>query len=244
MRLLPTIQDDLIRDSLVELAQRLLQSGPFKIHPAQPRRIRILFNKTYIADTTDALCVWEHPGYPYYYLPWAAFGDEGRSYIEDDEKSRAASSTDLVGKNNAQGEDGAEEKPVKGNEEGTEGTRRNWNFVKHVKDEGGHVGATIHELEVWDEEGVRRSTGPRIVEFARGELMGLLRVEFGAVGECESYYPLSFFVPRQVRMTLGRRQKHGQIRSPESFMLTIVCMSHRSMVRRRHTHSCPPQRPL
>lgn len=78
---------------------------------------------------------------------------------------------------------------MKGNEEGADGIKRSWKFVRHVKDEGDHVGATIYELEVWDDEGKRRSTGARIVEFARRELIGLLRVEFGAVGECQSCSP-------------------------------------------------------
>ena len=34
-----------------------------------PRRVRILFNKKIIADTTSAKLVWEHPYYPTYYLP-------------------------------------------------------------------------------------------------------------------------------------------------------------------------------
>jgi len=33
------------------------------------RRVRILFNKKIIADTTSAKLVWEHPYYPTYYLP-------------------------------------------------------------------------------------------------------------------------------------------------------------------------------
>lgn len=38
-----------------------------------PRRIRILFNGIYIADTCEAKYVWEHPYYPQYYLPRTAF---------------------------------------------------------------------------------------------------------------------------------------------------------------------------
>lgn len=34
-----------------------------------PRLIRLLFNNTFIASTTSALFVWEHPYYPQYYLP-------------------------------------------------------------------------------------------------------------------------------------------------------------------------------
>lgn len=45
-----------------------------------PRRIRILFNGHYIADTVKALFVWEHPYFPQYYLPKEAFKS---SYIEE-----------------------------------------------------------------------------------------------------------------------------------------------------------------
>jgi len=34
-----------------------------------PRRVRVLFNKKFVADTTAAKFVWEHPYYPNYYLP-------------------------------------------------------------------------------------------------------------------------------------------------------------------------------
>ena len=33
------------------------------------RRVRVLFNKKYVADTKGAKFVWEHPYYPIYYLP-------------------------------------------------------------------------------------------------------------------------------------------------------------------------------
>jgi uncharacterized protein (DUF427 family) len=34
-----------------------------------PKRVRVLLGGEYIADTTSALLVWEHPWYPTYYLP-------------------------------------------------------------------------------------------------------------------------------------------------------------------------------
>jgi uncharacterized protein (DUF427 family) len=33
------------------------------------RRVRVLFNKKFVADTKEAKFVWEHPYYPVYYLP-------------------------------------------------------------------------------------------------------------------------------------------------------------------------------
>ena len=62
----------LMASSLLSLGSRLAAEGPHKTH-ATPRRVRILHNGIWIADTTDALYVWEHPYYPYFYLPWAAF---------------------------------------------------------------------------------------------------------------------------------------------------------------------------
>ena len=58
--------------SLLALGRRLASEGPKKTH-ATPRRVRIQHNGLWLADTTNALYVWEHPGYPYFWLPWAAF---------------------------------------------------------------------------------------------------------------------------------------------------------------------------
>ncbi|KAI4594176.1 hypothetical protein KJ359_008451 [Pestalotiopsis sp. 9143b] len=60
------------KPDLLELGKRLLSEGPHKTL-ATPRRVRILFNGVYVADTTDALFVWEHPYYPFYYVPLASF---------------------------------------------------------------------------------------------------------------------------------------------------------------------------
>ncbi|KAF4553902.1 Hypothetical protein D9617_5g067770 [Elsinoe fawcettii] len=54
------------------LARHLATKGPHKVL-STPRRIRILLGGAYIADTTSAIFVWEHPYYPQYYLPHAAF---------------------------------------------------------------------------------------------------------------------------------------------------------------------------
>ncbi|MCJ1365649.1 hypothetical protein MMC16_004774 [Acarospora aff. strigata] len=54
--------------SLSKLALDLLANGPHKLEPTS-RRVRVLYNKTYVADTTSAKHVWEHPFYPQFYLP-------------------------------------------------------------------------------------------------------------------------------------------------------------------------------
>lgn len=54
--------------SILELGKRLLKQGPEKIVDT-PRRIRVLFAQEWIADSTSAVFVWEHPFYPQYYLP-------------------------------------------------------------------------------------------------------------------------------------------------------------------------------
>lgn len=60
--------------NLVELGRRLLEDGPVKtLHT--PRRVRILFNGEWVADTTSAILVWEHPYYPYYYVPRRDFAE-------------------------------------------------------------------------------------------------------------------------------------------------------------------------
>ncbi|KAI2616733.1 DUF427-domain-containing protein [Hypoxylon sp. NC1633] len=61
-----------VKPDLLELGKRLVEEGPVKTL-ATPRRVRILFNGVYIADTTAALYVWEHQYYPFFYLPADAF---------------------------------------------------------------------------------------------------------------------------------------------------------------------------
>lgn len=57
---------------LRKLVQRLAWDGPVKYEQTQ-KRIRLLFNGAIVADTTEALYVWEHKFYPQYYLPMTAF---------------------------------------------------------------------------------------------------------------------------------------------------------------------------
>lgn len=68
---------------LNSLAKQLATKGPHKIE-ASPRRIRILFNKKYIVDTTSSKLVWEHPYFPTYYVPST---DVQTKYIEKVEKT-------------------------------------------------------------------------------------------------------------------------------------------------------------
>ncbi|HEV3364104.1 MAG TPA: DUF427 domain-containing protein [Acidimicrobiia bacterium] len=42
--------------------------GRVRVEPAQ-KRVRIMLGGTIVADTTDAVYVWENPSYPQYYIP-------------------------------------------------------------------------------------------------------------------------------------------------------------------------------
>lgn len=57
---------------LRELVRRLARDGPVRTLPTS-KRIRILFNGAFVADTTTALYVWEHDRYPHLYLPMESF---------------------------------------------------------------------------------------------------------------------------------------------------------------------------
>ncbi|KAK2594357.1 hypothetical protein QQS21_007917 [Conoideocrella luteorostrata] len=54
--------------SLADLARYILTNGPRKIFPAS-RRVRVVHNDVTIVDTTKAVHVWEHDGYPQFYFP-------------------------------------------------------------------------------------------------------------------------------------------------------------------------------
>ncbi|KAI4148257.1 MAG: hypothetical protein L6R39_002843 [Caloplaca ligustica] len=56
---------------LIDLAEKLLTKGPQKIEKT-PRRVRVLFDKTWVLDTNAARHVWEHEYYPQYYIPSSA----------------------------------------------------------------------------------------------------------------------------------------------------------------------------
>lgn len=65
----------LIRNSLAKLASDILASGPYK-KEITPRRVRVLFNQVWVADTTSASHVWEHPAFPQFYLPTTSIKPE------------------------------------------------------------------------------------------------------------------------------------------------------------------------
>lgn len=66
--------DNHLPKSLEDLALKLAREGPVKTLPTT-RQIRLLFNGVVLAETTEAVLVWEHPYYPQYYLPsWAFLG--------------------------------------------------------------------------------------------------------------------------------------------------------------------------
>ena len=54
------------------LAATLISSGPHKVETT-PRRIRALFDSTWLFDTISARHVWEHKYYPQFWVPIAAF---------------------------------------------------------------------------------------------------------------------------------------------------------------------------
>ncbi|TID23432.1 Duf427 domain protein [Venturia nashicola] len=54
--------------SIRGIAEHMLNNGPRKVSPTS-RRVRVLFNNTYIVDTTEATHVWEHDYFPEYYVP-------------------------------------------------------------------------------------------------------------------------------------------------------------------------------
>ncbi|KAI9786354.1 MAG: hypothetical protein M1816_008015 [Peltula sp. TS41687] len=60
---------------LARFASDLLASGPYK-QEVTARRVRVLFNRVWVADTTSANHVWEHPYFPQYYLPTTSIKPE------------------------------------------------------------------------------------------------------------------------------------------------------------------------
>lgn len=93
------------RPDLLELGRRLLAEGPVRTL-ATAKRVRIQFGGAVVADTTEALYVWEKPFYPFYYLPTAAFrpgvlrfdGDAGRGGGGVDEADEAEDAGCRVGR--------------------------------------------------------------------------------------------------------------------------------------------------
>jgi len=70
---------------LEALGEKLTTEGPHKIE-GTPRRVRGLLGGKYIFDTTAAEYVWEHPYYPYFYVPKKAFEKGVLEQIPPDKK--------------------------------------------------------------------------------------------------------------------------------------------------------------
>ncbi|KAI0424279.1 DUF427-domain-containing protein [Xylaria sp. FL1042] len=68
------------KTNLDELARSLLANGPVKILPAAPKRVRVRLGGEYVADSTNAVYVWEHAYYPTYYVPRTSFAEGALAY--------------------------------------------------------------------------------------------------------------------------------------------------------------------
>jgi hypothetical protein len=91
-----------------ELAKRLLDSGPRKVVPTS-RRVRVLFNHSYIVDTTSAVHVWEHDGFPQFYIPQTALRNCTWTDEEPIKASKDSSSASMI-KITVPGSNGLQEK--------------------------------------------------------------------------------------------------------------------------------------
>jgi hypothetical protein len=56
---------------LAEFAKYIAEHGPHKTLSTS-KRVRVVFNRTIIIDTTKAIYVWEHAAYPQFYVPGKA----------------------------------------------------------------------------------------------------------------------------------------------------------------------------
>ncbi|KAH7399805.1 hypothetical protein BKA64DRAFT_670436 [Cadophora sp. MPI-SDFR-AT-0126] len=76
---------------LTTLARNLISTGPVKTEPTS-RRVRALFDGTFIFDTTSAVHVWEHKYFPQFWIPisefqpgvlvkGSSFDDQGFAYL-------------------------------------------------------------------------------------------------------------------------------------------------------------------
>jgi len=67
---------------LLALGEKLTTEGPHKTEKT-PRRIRGLFGSKWIFDTIQAYYVWEHPYYPYFYVPKNSLSKEVKLEKQD-----------------------------------------------------------------------------------------------------------------------------------------------------------------
>ena len=83
--------------SLKDLAIKLLSNGPHKLEKT-PRRVRAVFDGSYIFDTLEPRHVWEHPYYPQFYIPNSAVKSGILNKDESVDKEESAFLTTLKGK--------------------------------------------------------------------------------------------------------------------------------------------------
>ncbi|RYP77615.1 hypothetical protein DL771_000983 [Monosporascus sp. 5C6A] len=145
--------------SLTDLGRRLVSEGPVRTLRT-PRRVRILFGGAWVADTTAALYVWEHPRYPWFYLPRADFapgclrsrhqGEGSSEGFEVVELRAGGRSTDRVlAFGSGVGETGPESKEGEGGGDG--GTRALRDMVR----------VEFGAADAWFEEDATVSVHPR-----------------------------------------------------------------------------------
>ncbi|KAK0628094.1 hypothetical protein DIS24_g10806 [Lasiodiplodia hormozganensis] len=66
---------------LATLARQLLTDGPVRTLPTT-KRLRVQLGGRFVADTTRGLYVWEHPYYPYYYVPLSSLAADTWSVVK------------------------------------------------------------------------------------------------------------------------------------------------------------------
>lgn len=84
-------------NSLKDLAIKLLANGPHKVEKTV-RRVRGLFDSTYVFDTLEARHVWEHPYYPQFYIPKIAVKKDFLIQNDSVDKENSAFLATLQGK--------------------------------------------------------------------------------------------------------------------------------------------------
>ena len=62
-----------------------------------PRRVRGLFDRVYVFDTTRARYIWEHPYYPAFYIPVQDVKASSLAKIESVDKDKSAFLSQLKG---------------------------------------------------------------------------------------------------------------------------------------------------
>lgn len=80
-------------NSQTELAEFIVKNGPRKTL-STGRRVRVIYNSSFILDTTGAVLVWEHDAYPQYYVPLTALKVKSHEDVYiikgNDDKAKAA----------------------------------------------------------------------------------------------------------------------------------------------------------